>query len=370
MDDLRRRTIRLAHANPVVRPYLLELLTDRVAMEFDTQEALDKYLEDHPNADKSKHSVKSDGDDENDPDLMTLENRLKMHVKQVVFDDFADAWKASKGAFGKLVESVKPTSEKRSNIVDNLKKAGESTRAFFANRKYRREKMGQLGKSIRGGAKEIGKRILHAAKAEVHEVGVGVKALGQVLTPGSKPLDKDQKKALYGLGAYAAGAALTAAGAGALMATAAVGKSFALHVGAKAVSHMANSFFTHYEWGVEGAHVAEGIAHAMSHMASSRTSADSDEDRQAIMEALLLSVSTVLSDGMSDDDVERMLSGADDDAYDDASDIRAIDKLEEKSEGAGSGKGKKASLRGRVIRLAHARPDLRPHLIPILNGDR
>lgn len=366
MDDLRRRTIRLAHANPVVRPYLLELLTDRVAMEFDTQEALDKYLEEHPGADKSKHTVKEDGGDD-DSSLMSLENQVKLHVKQVVFDDFADAWKASKGAFSKLVGSVKPTSEKRGDIVSNLKVAGEATRTFFANRKYRREKMGQIGESIKGGAKALGNRILHAVKAEVHEVGVGVKALGQVLTPGSKPLDKKQKKALYGLGAYAAGAAMTAAGAGAIMATAAVGKSFALHVGIKAVSHMADSFFTHYEWGVEGSHILHGVEHVMSHLASVRTSADSAEDQQAIMEALVLSVATVLSKGMSDDEVERMLSGADDDAYDDVADIPAIDKLEEKAKEEGSGRDKKASLRGRTIRLAHARPDLRPHLLPILN---
>jgi hypothetical protein len=370
VDDLRRRTIRIAHANPVVRPYLLELLTDRVAMEFDTQEAMDKYLKDHPGADKSKHTVKDvHGDsDDGDPRFMALEDQAKLHTKHILFDDFADAWKASKGAFSKLVESVKPTSAKRKDIVDNLKKASESTRTFFSNRQYRRKKMGELGKSIKNGAKAIGHRIMHAAKAEVHEIGVGVKALKQVLTPGAKHLDKKQKKALYGLGAYVAGASMTLAGAGALMATAAVGKSFALHVGIKAVSHLADSFFTHFEWGVEGSHILHGVGHVMSHLASSRTSADSDADQQAIMEALVLSVSTVLSDGMSDEDVDRMLSGAEDDAYDDVSDIPAIDKLEEKAQEKGSGKDKKASLRGRTIRLAHARPDLRPHLLAILRG--
>lgn len=60
--DTRTRLIRLAHARPDLRPAILPLLTDRVAREFDTQEALDKYLKDHPKADKSKHKVKGEGD--------------------------------------------------------------------------------------------------------------------------------------------------------------------------------------------------------------------------------------------------------------------------------------------------------------------
>jgi len=55
---LRAGLIRLAHARPDLRPHILPLVTGRVAMEFDSQEALEKYLKDHPKADKSKHTVK------------------------------------------------------------------------------------------------------------------------------------------------------------------------------------------------------------------------------------------------------------------------------------------------------------------------
>jgi len=58
---LRAGLIRLAHKRPDLRAQILPLVTDRVAMEFETQEALDKYLKDHPRADKSKHKVKSEG---------------------------------------------------------------------------------------------------------------------------------------------------------------------------------------------------------------------------------------------------------------------------------------------------------------------
>ena len=59
---IRAGLIRLAHSRPELRPTILPLVTDRVAMEHATQEALDKYLKEHPGADKSKHKVKSESD--------------------------------------------------------------------------------------------------------------------------------------------------------------------------------------------------------------------------------------------------------------------------------------------------------------------
>ena len=389
MSDLRSRTIRLAHTNPVVRPYLLDLLmADRVAYEFSTQEALNKYLKLHPDADKSKHKVKSEGKDSHGhASGASLGTKLKEHVQHILFDDFKDAWSESKEAYEDIVAAVKPTRKNRAQIVQSLKESNEATRTFFSSRRYRRKKMQQLGRAIKKGAKALAGRIVHAVKAEVHEVWEGVKALGQVLTPGSPPLDKKQKKAMYGLGAYVAGAALAAAGGGALMAGAAVAKSFSLHVGIKAVSHLADSFFVHYEWGVEGSHIVHGVQHAaphaMAHVLSgakdvlTHIASEKDDDKagEVLVEAMVLAVSKVLDEGMSDDDVKRMLSGADDDDYDDAADIPALDKLKDKSDKSdksegkgGKGKGKEASLRGRVIRLAHARPDLRPHLLPIVAG--
>ena len=59
MSNLRSKLVRLAHANPELRKDLLPLI--RSAMEHSSPEALKKYLRDHPNADKSKHTVKQDG---------------------------------------------------------------------------------------------------------------------------------------------------------------------------------------------------------------------------------------------------------------------------------------------------------------------
>ncbi len=62
MTSLRTAIIRLAHQKPHLRSHLLSLLasSNREGMEFPTQEAMQKYLKDHPGADKSKHSVKSE----------------------------------------------------------------------------------------------------------------------------------------------------------------------------------------------------------------------------------------------------------------------------------------------------------------------
>ena len=56
--NLTTEMIRLAHANPHLRPHLLPLIKE--AREFDTDEALKKYLEEHPKADPSNHWVKKD----------------------------------------------------------------------------------------------------------------------------------------------------------------------------------------------------------------------------------------------------------------------------------------------------------------------
>jgi hypothetical protein len=56
MSDLRKQVIKLAHEVPELRVLLVPML--REAMEFDTPEALKKYLKEHPDADKSKHHVK------------------------------------------------------------------------------------------------------------------------------------------------------------------------------------------------------------------------------------------------------------------------------------------------------------------------
>ncbi|MFA6234138.1 MAG: hypothetical protein WC824_08130, partial [Bacteroidota bacterium] len=57
MNALRERVLKLAHEVPELRKHLVPILR-KTAMEFDTPEALKKYLDEHPGADRSNHTVK------------------------------------------------------------------------------------------------------------------------------------------------------------------------------------------------------------------------------------------------------------------------------------------------------------------------
>lgn len=83
--NTRQSLVRLAHANPDLRAHLLPLITSRVAMEFRTQDALDKYLEAHPKADKSKHKVKGEGGKGGGkaPANSTYSKKHKVHLRGI-----------------------------------------------------------------------------------------------------------------------------------------------------------------------------------------------------------------------------------------------------------------------------------------------
>jgi len=57
--SLRNAVAKLAAEKPELRKYLVPILR-KTAMEFDTEDALKKYLDEHPGADKTKHTVKKD----------------------------------------------------------------------------------------------------------------------------------------------------------------------------------------------------------------------------------------------------------------------------------------------------------------------
>lgn len=56
MTSLHEAVVKLAKENATLRPYLVPILR-KVSMEFPTQDALDKYLKAHPDADKANHRV-------------------------------------------------------------------------------------------------------------------------------------------------------------------------------------------------------------------------------------------------------------------------------------------------------------------------
>lgn len=86
MSTLRSNLIRLASANPELRPHLLPLLKE--GMEHASPEALQKYLKDHPGADKSKHSVKKQTEEDEESDLDALHDWTDENSEDLAEENF------------------------------------------------------------------------------------------------------------------------------------------------------------------------------------------------------------------------------------------------------------------------------------------
>ena len=69
MSNLKQGLIKLGTTNPELRPHIRPLLAklatfDREAIVFPSQHAMDKYLKEHPDADRKNHSVVENKDTE------------------------------------------------------------------------------------------------------------------------------------------------------------------------------------------------------------------------------------------------------------------------------------------------------------------
>jgi hypothetical protein len=90
MSDLRSNLIRLAYQQPELRKDLLPLL--RQAMEFDSKEALSKYLSEHPKADKSNHSVKKSDRGHKSVALPSVVSDVEDHLGNVFQRERPQVW--------------------------------------------------------------------------------------------------------------------------------------------------------------------------------------------------------------------------------------------------------------------------------------
>jgi hypothetical protein len=100
----RSTLIRLASAMPngnETRRAILAGLT-RVAIEFDTKEALEKYLKDHPDADPKNHSLKKE-----EGGGKEKEQKVKKEIGRMVGNIFKKTSKNGKKAVEQLVENLK-----------------------------------------------------------------------------------------------------------------------------------------------------------------------------------------------------------------------------------------------------------------------
>ena len=124
--------------------------------------------------------------------------------------------------------------------------------------------------------------------------------LHKLIKGGKEKLTKHEKKAIYSLGAYVAGAALAMVPPGNVIAgLGAIGSSWTSHIGVKAVDHLLDEGLLHYEW-------IETIMHGVHVIAADKSEVSDDE----VVARLTGHVFDALGKGVGDDDMEKILKGA------------------------------------------------------------
>ena len=118
MNDhqLRVACVKLAYENPEMREHLLPLL--KQAMEFPSKESLEKYLKEHPGADRSNHKVAPSGSSpskqdpskvtkaENDGIIQTFESMDKDYDTRGALKSIYHALHNGKPLTKKMVQDV------------------------------------------------------------------------------------------------------------------------------------------------------------------------------------------------------------------------------------------------------------------------
>lgn len=283
------RILRLASAMPIGDPDRRVLLAflQKNALEFPTEDALKKYLKDHPDADPKNHSVqksKQDGAKGDDDEGKGLLHKLKTKVVG-------------------LLKDIRATSEISKALTDTTP---EVQQAFLDTDTYNTT-FGKVCARIEHRAKKFVSAITNSISKEVHEIKHAVHASKKLLKRPPGPFSKEDKGAFYSAGAYVAGTMLAAIPpGGALMAAGALGKSFAMHVGVKAVSLILDKGFTHFEW-------AETLLHGIHHIAAKddgdkKSRNEEDRLREALVRALVETIPEVLRN-LTDEDRKMILRG-------------------------------------------------------------
>jgi hypothetical protein len=168
------------------------------AFEFSSPEALKKYLHDHPDADKSKHTVKKPGEHEKKPEGEAKDEHEHEHEHK---DEHKD--KKPKSSWKDVMKGLS------SKAKSFLASAPEKVQKFVHDEEFRFKTLMSAHKSITEAPTKFVKNAWDAAKEEVHEfkeAGQGVSAWMK-----GKPMSKHQKAAFRKVATHVAIA--TAAGA-------------------------------------------------------------------------------------------------------------------------------------------------------------
>lgn len=252
----------------------------RHAREFGSPEALRDYLHEHPQADKSKHTVvKKDHDDHGDDHGGEHKEEPKK------------SWK----------ERLKGLSEKASNFIKN---APKTVHKFIEDESFRKKTAQDAHKALVETPEKFAKKALTAAKEEVKEfkeAGHGIAALMK-----GKKMTGHQKKALKTVATHmaisVAAAAMTASGP--LAAAGMVGKALVKHVALKSVSNLLGKAHVLEELG----HIGHGVHHLLDKLAAEKK----DDPEEVLMNLIAAAVAKELEGGISDADLKEAFAAMED----------------------------------------------------------
>lgn len=272
---LRGAVIRLATERPELRQHLVPVLR-KTAMEFPTEDALKTYLKEHPDADRSLHTVKKP-----EKDSPKTEE------------------KPSSGFFSKVKAKFKSIKDSIATAIEN---APAEVQKFILEEEHRHKRLGEVIEAVKAAPKKIGEKILSSAKAEVTELKQAGHATQKFLR--GETLTKEDKHALYSTAVYVGGAVLTAATSGAAIAAiGAVSKSFSLHVAIKAVDALLDEGFLGFEA------LETGLSALRHILAAEKKELTDAEAQEVLVNALIAHTLKQYEKGISDKDMASILKG-------------------------------------------------------------
>ncbi len=246
----------------------------RQAMEFKSPEALKEYLHEHPNADKSKHTVQK-GEGHKDEGHGGHKEEPKK------------SWS----------ERLKGLSEKAKSFMKDAPKAAKQ---FFEDPEFRKSTLKDAQKALKEAPKKMVTNAISTVKHEVKEFKEAGQGIAAVMKGGK--MNDHQKKALKTVATHLAIsiAAASLSASGPLAAAGIVGKNLAKHVAMKAVSNALGHIHVLEELG----HIGHGVKHLMEHIASDE-SADPDE----VLGNFIAAAVAKELERVSDDDLVKALEG-------------------------------------------------------------
>lgn len=268
----------------------MSTVADRVALryarEFSSPEALKTYLQEHPKADKSKHTVGKPKEKEEKGKEEGGEDEGKEEPK--------------KGLLGKLKGKLKSMSDGAKKVLTEAPKA---VQAFFTDEKARKDALMKAHTALTEAPGKYAKSLVKTVKHEVHEFKDAGKGIAKVMK-GDKMSDKEKhalKTVAKHMAIMAGAAAFSVSGVGA--GAAFIGKAMGKHMALKAAAETLGDIHTLGEVGIIG----KGLVSIMSKLAAEE---GKDIDPEEALAALVMAKVMKQMKELTDEDMAAILEEA------------------------------------------------------------